>query len=123
MTTHRHKWLICAICKKSFYAHPKSRNCKRPACKEVIRLKNLAYAKKYNETHKKQVRKQRNSIKKWHPKIIYTTIPCLKCHENFKSEGIHNRLCDPCRRENGYIGDEEVYSLSSVQKSAKVGQE
>ena len=115
MKPRKHKWLTCAICKEPFYADPRSKNCKRPQCKEIIRLRNLAYAKKYNETHKKQVRKQRNSIKKWHPKIIYTTIPCLKCHKTFKSEGIYNRLCDPCRRGNGHICDEEVYRLPTMQ--------
>jgi hypothetical protein len=26
-----------------------------------------------------------------------TTRPCLCCQKPFKSEGAHNRLCDPCR--------------------------
>ena len=24
----------------------------------------------------------------------YTVRPCLSCNEDFKSEGIHNRICD-----------------------------
>ncbi len=32
-------------------------------------------------------------------------IPCLRCRENFKSEGKFNRICDSCRNINaGYVG-------------------
>ncbi len=27
---------------------------------------------------------------------------CLRCETTFISEGIHNRLCDPCRKKNAY---------------------
>jgi hypothetical protein len=26
--------------------------------------------------------------------------PCLCCGQEFQSEGIHNRLCDPCRQRD-----------------------
>ena len=119
MKPRKHKWLICAICKKWFFADPRARNCKRPACKEVIRVRNLKYQKKYQRSY----RPDENRYRKYDTKRTYKLIPCLKCRKNFKSEGKYNRLCDPCRRENGYISDEEVYSLSSVQKSAEIGQE
>lgn len=30
-----------------------------------------------------------------------TVRPCLCCQREFQSEGIHNRLCDTCRRSGG----------------------
>lgn len=30
--------------------------------------------------------------------------PCMCCARIFKSEGIHNRLCDVCRRDNQGLG-------------------
>jgi len=27
----------------------------------------------------------------------YTVRPCLSCNEDFKSEGIHNRICNLCK--------------------------
>lgn len=27
---------------------------------------------------------------------------CLSCYNNFESEGKHNRVCDDCRKENGF---------------------
>jgi len=110
MAVYHGKWLICGICEKPFFAHPKAKYCKRKKCREILRLRNLAYAKEYNKTHK--AGKSRN--KKWQPKIIYKTILCLKCHKPFKSEGIHNRLCDSCRRENGYLGNAEIYGMPKM---------
>lgn len=26
--------------------------------------------------------------------------PCMRCEKPFQSEGIHNRMCDHCRRQN-----------------------
>lgn len=31
------------------------------------------------------------------------TRPCLCCQKPFESEGIHNRMCDSCRRQNGEL--------------------
>ncbi|WP_339745631.1 hypothetical protein [uncultured Maricaulis sp.] len=34
--------------------------------------------------------------------------PCLTCAKPFMSEGIHNRMCNPCRRDaagKAYLGD------------------
>lgn len=30
---------------------------------------------------------------------------CLCCGRQFNSEGIHNRLCDPCRRTPDHLGE------------------
>lgn len=27
---------------------------------------------------------------------------CLRCFEQFQSQGKHNRLCEDCRKQNGY---------------------
>lgn len=37
--------------------------------------------------------------------------PCLCCGESFASEGIHNRLCDRCRRRDAAISDDVRPSL------------
>ncbi|MBL9047841.1 MAG: hypothetical protein JNK34_11135 [Tabrizicola sp.] len=29
--------------------------------------------------------------------------PCMCCEKPFQSEGIHNRMCDYCRRQNGEL--------------------
>lgn len=44
------------------------------------------------------------------------TRPCLCCQKPFDSEGIHNRLCDVCRRQ----GDGPVpYSLATSARGAR----
>lgn len=37
---------------------------------------------------------------------------CLRCGHAFRSEGFHNRMCDPCR----HVGD--VGSMGIVQRAA-----
>lgn len=37
--------------------------------------------------------------------------PCLCCGESFASEGIHNRLCDKCRRRDAALSDDVRPSL------------
>lgn len=34
------------------------------------------------------------------PEINYKERTCLRCDESFISAGIHNRLCDVCRKKN-----------------------
>lgn len=45
-----------------------------------------------------------------------TVRPCLHCGNDFQSEGIHNRLCDPCRR----LGDGPMpCSVASASRGAR----
>ncbi len=39
--------------------------------------------------------------------------PCLRCKQRFPSEGVHNRLCGPCRRNTDLGTFEGPYRLSS----------
>lgn len=42
------------------------------------------------------------------------TRPCLRCGEDFESEGPHNRLCDICRRlSDRDVGDYAVAKAGS----------
>ena len=44
-------------------------------------------------------------------KKSYTVRKCLFCEQNFQSEGIHNRLCTPCK-STGYWQTGNDYSLA-----------
>jgi len=45
-----------------------------------------------------------------------TSRTCLKCGKDFPSEGPFNRLCEPCKRSNGFI-DEKMVSESRIRRS------
>ena len=52
------------------------------------------------ETHESKARKKtgkRRPLGPLHPKPVMTTRTCLHCSGLFESEGIHNRLCAPCK--------------------------
>ncbi len=42
--------------------------------------------------------------------VIYTTRTCLKCNQDFPSEGKHNRICDRCNRQNSTVDNLKVVS-------------
>ena len=44
-------------------------------------------------------------------KIVTTTRPCLGCAEDFASAGIHNRLCERCKRAGDAGPFDGVYRL------------
>ena len=104
----RHKINICRFCKKPFYGHIKRTYCFREECEKKRYEEKKQYAIDYNAAYKKRNRSPVNfhSVKE-EIKIeeIYTKIPCLKCHHIFKSEGIHNRLCDSCRNSNNNLAE------------------
>ena len=116
MTVRKHKWLICGICKQPFFADARSTNCQREGCQEIIRARNLVYATEYNKTYKDRDRAYfKNRYKTYKLKKTYTERTCLRCRKPFKSEGMHNRICDTCRGINERIGNVEIYSMSKLQ--------
>lgn len=52
--------------------------------------------------------KQLRSERRGHRRVEKTERPCLCCSRPFPSEGIHNRLCDLCRRDAGALADHSV---------------
>lgn len=44
---------------------------------------------------------------------------CLKCEEEFQSEGIHNRICHECKRDEAFKG---MASLDETKPSVWVGE-
>lgn len=52
---------------------------------------------------------------------ILKPIPCLSCHKSFKSGGIHNRICNPCKGANR--GKEDInigYGFGVNSKSGRI---
>ncbi|OLF81254.1 hypothetical protein AWH62_00845 [Maricaulis sp. W15] len=42
--------------------------------------------------------------------------PCLTCERSFMSDGPHNRMCDPCRRDaagKAYLGDPSMTHITT----------
>ena len=42
--------------------------------------------------------------------VEYTERKCMCCRQPFLSEGIHNRLCKPCKE--GETGDDDDFSVT-----------
>ena len=58
--------------------------------------------------------------KAWDAKHKRIDRPCLSCGNTFKSEGIHNRLCDRCRgRSDGGSMSIAATSSGKVRRAAK----
>jgi len=101
------KQIICRFCGEKAYAHFNRTYCYKEECKEAKR-------QEYLQRDKNRVKKKRIkgiSILKglpdknfrpnaWPTENGYKKIKCLKCKEEFLSEGKHNRICDVCNRLN-----------------------
>jgi len=44
--------------------------------------------------------------------------PCLRCGATFESQGIHNRMCNPCRGQRDSLGEEQRPYISAGRRSA-----
>lgn len=55
------------------------------------------------------------SERKIHSKSITTDRKCLRCEKTFKSEGIHNRICNTCKLSSDWqFGDGGVTTSGAI---------
>lgn len=53
------------------------------------------------------------------PNVEHAMRRCLRCTKLFRSQGKHNRICDPCRTSSDFTDSSPIFLISSPSRSSK----